>query len=85
MIHFFYSNLNNTIVPNARIAGYALVNARAEWNNAFGSGVNAALYASNLTGKKYETGGFPLGAVVGANSTLPGTPRMYGVEVGIKF
>jgi iron complex outermembrane recepter protein len=83
--HFFYSNLNNTIVPNARIAGYALVNARAEWNNAFGSGVNAALYASNLTGKKYETGGFPLGAVVGANSTLPGTPRMYGIEVGIKF
>jgi iron complex outermembrane recepter protein len=83
--HFFYSNLNNTIVPNARIAGYAVVNARAEWNNAFGSSVNAALYASNLTGKKYETGGFPLGAVVGANSTLPGTPRMYGIEVGIKF
>jgi iron complex outermembrane recepter protein len=83
--HFFYSNLNNTIVPNARIAGYALVNARAEWNGAFGSGINAALYASNLTGKKYETGGFPLGAVVGANSTLPGTPRMYGIEVGIKF
>jgi iron complex outermembrane recepter protein len=83
--HFFYSNLNDTIVPNARIAGYKLVNARAEWNNAFGSGVNAALYANNLTGKKYEVGGFPLGAVVGANSTLPGTPRMYGIEVGIKF
>jgi iron complex outermembrane recepter protein len=83
--HFFYSNLNNTIVPNARIAGYAVVNVRAEWNDAFGSGVNAALYASNLTGKKYEVGGFPLGAVVGANSTLPGTPRMYGIEVGIKF
>jgi iron complex outermembrane recepter protein len=83
--HFFYSNLNNTIVPNARIAGYALVNVRAEWNNAFGSGVNAALYATNLTGKKYEVGGFPLGAVIGGNSTLPGTPRFYGIEVGIKF
>jgi iron complex outermembrane recepter protein len=77
--------LNNTIVPNARISGYALVNARAEWNNALGSRVNAAIFASNLTGKKYEVGGFPLGAVVGANSTLPGTPRMYGIEVGIKF
>jgi iron complex outermembrane recepter protein len=83
--HFFYSNLNNTIVPNARIAGYTLANVRAEWNNALGSGVNAALYATNLTGEKYEVGGFPLGAVVGANSTLPGTPRMYGIEIGIKF
>ena len=83
--HFFYSNLNDTIVPNARIEGYSLVNVRAEWNNALGSGVNAAIYASNLTGKKYEVGGFPLGAVVGANSTLPGTPRMYGLELGVKF
>jgi iron complex outermembrane recepter protein len=82
---FFYSNLNNTIVPNARIAGYALVNVRAEWNNALGSPLDASLYASNLTGKKYEVGGFPLGAVVGANSTLPGTPRVYGLELGVKF
>ena len=83
--HFFYSNLNNTIVPNARIAGYSLVNMRAEWNNAFGSKVSASVYASNLTGKKYEVGGFPLGAVVGGNSTLPGTPRIYGLELGVKF
>jgi iron complex outermembrane recepter protein len=83
--HFFYSNLNNTIVPNARIQGYALVNARAEWNGILGSHVDASIYASNLTGKKYEVGGFPLGAVVGANSTLPGAPRTYGIELGFKF
>jgi iron complex outermembrane recepter protein len=83
--HFFYSNLNDTIVPNARIAGYMLLNMRAEWNNAFGSAVSASLYASNLTDKNYEVGGFPLGAVVGANSTLPGTPRVFGLELGVKF
>jgi iron complex outermembrane receptor protein len=83
--HFFYSNLNNTIVPNARIAGYKLVNVRAEWSDMMGSGIKAAIYASNVTNKKYEVGGFPLGAVVGANSTLPGTPRMYGLELGIEF
>jgi iron complex outermembrane recepter protein len=83
--HFFYSNLNNTIVPNARIEGYALVNARAEWNNVLGSRIDAAVYASNLTGKQYEVGGFPLGAVIGGNSTLPGAPRTYGIELGIKF
>jgi iron complex outermembrane recepter protein len=83
--HFFYSNLNDTIVPNARIAGYKLVNVRAEWSNMLGSGIKAAIYASNLTNKKYEVGGFPLSAVVGANSTLPGTPKMYGLELGIEF
>lgn len=83
--HFFYSNLNNTIVPNARIGGYQLVNARVEWNRLLGSRVSAAAYVSNLTNEKYLVGGFPLGAVTGQNSVLPGTPRMYGVEVGIKF
>jgi iron complex outermembrane recepter protein len=83
--HFFYSNLADTIVPNARIAGYKLVNVRAEWSDMLGSGIKAAIYASNLTNKKYEVGGFPLGAVVGANATLPGTPRMYGLELGIAF
>jgi iron complex outermembrane recepter protein len=83
--HFFYSNLGNTIVPNARIAGYKLVNVRAEWDNMRGSGVKGAIYASNLTNKEYEVGGFPLGAVIGGNSTLPGTPRMYGIELGIQF
>jgi iron complex outermembrane recepter protein len=83
--HFFYSNLANTIVPNARIAGYKLVNVRAEWADMLGSGIKAAVYASNLTNKEYEVGGFPLGAVVGGNSTLPGTPRMYGLELGIVF
>jgi iron complex outermembrane recepter protein len=83
--HFFYSNLNDTIVPNARIGGYKLINARLELNNAFGSGVDVAAYASNLTNEKYLVGGFPLGAVTGQNSVLLGTPRMYGIELGIDF
>ncbi len=83
--HFFYSNLNDTIVPNARIGGYKLVNVRLELNNAFGSGVDVAAYASNLTNEKYLVGGFPLGAVTGQNSVLLGTPRMYGIELGINF
>jgi hypothetical protein len=33
-----------------------------------GSGVKGAIFASNLTIKEYEVGGFPLAAVVGANS-----------------
>lgn len=82
---FFFSNLNNTIVPNARIPGYYVLNARVEWNRILGSRISAAGFISNLTDEEYLVGGFPLGAVTGANSVLPGTPRTYGVEVGIKF
>jgi hypothetical protein len=38
-----------------------------------------------VTDKEYEVGGFPLGAVTGSNATLPGTPRMFGIELSVKF
>lgn len=82
---FYYSNLANTIIPNALIDGYSLVNVRAEWNDIMGSRVRAAIYANNLTDKKYLVGGIALSAVTGSNAVLPGTPRMYGFEIGIKF
>jgi iron complex outermembrane receptor protein len=83
--YLYYSNLNNTIVPGCRIGGYSLLNMRAEWNGIAASKVDAALYVNNLTDKEYEVGGFPLGAVTGSNATLPGTPRMFGLELGVKF
>ncbi|MBL0116832.1 MAG: TonB-dependent receptor [Sphingomonadales bacterium] len=82
---FYYSNLANTIIPNALLKGYALVNSRLEWNDIMGSRVHAALFANNLTNKKYNVGGIALSAVTGSNAVLPGAPRMYGFEVGIKF
>lgn len=82
---FFYSNLNDTIVPNAEISGYSLVNVRAEWNDIAGTPISAAVYAQNLTDEEYLVGGFPLGAVTGQNSVAVGTPRMYGVEVRYDF
>jgi iron complex outermembrane receptor protein len=82
---FYYGNLANSNVPNTSIDGYTLVNARAEWNNMLGSKVNAAAYVNNLLDKNYYTGGFPLGAVEGLNSALVGNPRLWGLELGIKF
>ncbi|QUT06872.1 TonB-dependent receptor [Sphingobium phenoxybenzoativorans] len=83
--HFFYSNLNNTVLPGTRIGGYKLINVRAEWNEMFGSKVSAAFYVNNLTKEKYYTGGIALGQVTGSNSTTPGAPRMYGFELSAKF
>ncbi|WP_421837550.1 TonB-dependent receptor [Novosphingobium sp.] len=83
--HFYYSNLDATVLPGTRIDGYHLVNLRAEWNEIRSSKVNAALYVNNLTKSKYYTGGIALGQVTGTNATIPGAPRMYGFELSVKF
>lgn len=82
---FYYSNLNSTVLPNTVIRGYQIVNLRAEWNEIFGSQVSAAAYVSNLTKEKYYVGGIALGQITGTNGTIPGTPRMYGLELNTKF
>jgi iron complex outermembrane recepter protein len=71
--------------PNSKIGGYTLLNARVEWNDIAGSKVHAAAYGRNMLSKQFEVGGIGLGAAVGADSVILGTPRMVGLEVGIKF
>jgi iron complex outermembrane receptor protein len=82
---FFFSNAAATILPDTSIKGYTLVDLRAEWSKIGGTGVSVAAYAKNLTNRKYNTGGFALGAVNAINSVLPGLPRMYGLEASLKF
>lgn len=82
---FFYSNANSSILPGTSIKGYHVANARIEWNRISGSGFSVAGYVRNLTDEKYNVGGFPLGAVLGINAVLPGTPRQYGIEASVKF
>ena len=82
---FEYSNLGSTLLPNTTIAGYNLVNVRAEWNGMFGSQVNSTFFVNNLTKTEYYTGGIALGQVTGSNATIPGAPRMFGFEVSTKF
>jgi iron complex outermembrane receptor protein len=93
--HFYYSNLAASVNvppngigpldPNTKIAGYTLLNARIEWDNIAGSGVHAAAYVRNMLNKEYEVGGLGLGAVIGVDSVILGTPRMAALEVGLKF
>lgn len=93
--YFYYSNLAASVSvpsngigpldPNTRIGGYTLLNARIEWNDVDGSRVHVAAYVRNMLNKRYEVGGIGLGATVGADSVILGTPRMAAVEVGLKF
>jgi len=82
---FFYSNLNNTLLPLTKIDGYQTVNLRGEWSDIFGSAVSASVYVNNLTKEEYFVGGIALGQLSGTNATLPGAPRMYGLEVKVDF
>ncbi len=71
--------------PNTKIGGYTILNARVEWNNIVGSKVHVAAYVRNMLNKRYEVGGVGLGATVGLDTVILGTPRTAALELGLKF
>jgi len=93
--YFYYSNFAASVNvppngigpldPNTKISGYTLLNARVEWNNIAGSKVHAAAYVRNMLNKRYEVGGVGLGATVGMDALILGTPRMAALEIGLRF
>ena len=93
--YFYYSNFAASVNvppngigpldPNTKIGGYTLLNARVEWNNIAGSKVHAAAYVRNMLNKQYEVGGVGLGATVGMDAVILGTPRMAALEIGLTF
>lgn len=65
---------------------YSLVNLRLEWNDINRSGINAALFGTNVFNKEYRVGVLGLIAEgLGFQSSVYGEPRMFGVELGYKF
>jgi len=93
--YFYYTNLGGSVNvppngigpldPHTKIGGYTLLNARLEWDDIAGSRVHAAAYVKNMLNKQYEVGGNGLGAVIGVDCVILGTPRLAGLEVGLKF
>jgi iron complex outermembrane recepter protein len=84
--YFYFTNLAGSgLDPYSKISGYALMNARIEWNDIAGSKVHVTGWVKNLANRDYEVGGLGLGAVVGTDAVVLGTPRMFGVEAGVKF
>lgn len=64
---------------------YGLLNGRIELNNIGNSGFDVAMFATNLTNKKYILGGFPLATALGFETALYGEPRMYGISGKFRF
>ncbi len=65
--------------------GYGLLNLRAELREIGGTGLDLAVFASNVTNKTYILGGLPLGSPLGFESSIYGEPRMYGLSVKYRF
>lgn len=78
-------NPSKQVNPDGQTPGYGLVNARLELNKIGGTGLSAAVFATNLLDKKYVSARYVLTDAVGFMSDIPGMPRLWGVEMRYSF
>ena len=72
-------------LPGGQTPGYGIVGARLELNKIAGTGLNAAIFATNLFNKDYVSARYVLTDSVGFVSDIPGLPRLWGVELKYNF
>lgn len=70
----------NPLMREVHVPGYHLFNARIEWQNAFDSGLDLAVFGQNLGDKEYFLSGTNTPST-GYTWAYVGPPRMYGVQV----
>jgi iron complex outermembrane receptor protein len=88
-----YSHTSSILITDAAVPagskyiapGYGLLSARLSYEHIAGSGVHAALFATNLLNQDYVLAGTPFYTNLGFTSYVYGPPRMYGIEVGYSF
>lgn len=88
-----YSHTSSILITDAAVPpnskyiapGYGLLSARLTYEDIAGSGVHAALFATNLLDQDYVLAGTPFFTNLGFTSYVYGAPRMFGIEVGRKF
>ena len=68
-----------------QLEGYELANARLDWNNISGTGLDLGFYVKNLFNKTYESGVSILLPNQPFNSLYIGPPRTWGVEAKFSF
>lgn len=78
----FFSSAAN-LNPGAKIPGYALADFRVGIESERGWALSAIV--KNAFDKEYYVGGLPLGALVGVNTQIPGTPRTFLVQGRFNF
>jgi len=76
---------DNITTPGNTAPGYGLIDARLSWNNIADLGIDASLYAKNITNKKYILNATDRTTPFGFVSRLYGDQRTVGVEVRYTF
>lgn len=71
--------------PEAYLEPHGLLNATLTWSDAFTKGLQATLFATNLTNKLYRVGVSGSWYSYGLLSTLYGEPRMFGLKLRYSF
>ncbi|HWY14587.1 MAG TPA: TonB-dependent receptor [Rhizomicrobium sp.] len=64
---------------------YVLVNLRFDWENLFGNGFDASVFANNVLDKTYQVGADALLHLTGTSASIYAPPRMWGVEIRYRF
>ena len=81
----YFSNASSSRVPDTRLPGYAVVNARLSWDHIMKSNVSAAVFGKNLGNRGYFVGGMPLGAALGHNAAAVAEPITGGIELTWRY
>lgn len=67
------------------LGSFGILNLNLNWKEVAGKPIDFALFATNVTGKKYFTGIGGVGGAFGFESASVGEPRMYGARLRVRF
>jgi iron complex outermembrane recepter protein len=76
---------DNTFSPTGIIAGYGLLNLRADWKEVYGTPLDVSMFVTNATDEVYVTKNFGLYNVFGIQDVEFGEPRMIGAQLRYHF
>ena len=80
-----YSDLGDSLEPDALVAGYGLLNLSVDWHDVFLSGTDVSLFVSNVTDKEYVSLATSQLDGNGTSYYRYGEPRTYGLRLSYAF
>jgi iron complex outermembrane receptor protein len=71
--------------PINKIPTFTLLNVHLDWNEIMHLPLDLTLFGTNMTDRRYITGGYPIYDSIGFSSSIWGEPRMYGASLRYRF
>jgi iron complex outermembrane receptor protein len=81
------SQFDNVLAPPPinKIPTFTLLNVHLDWNEIMHLPLDLTLFGTNMTDRRYITGGYPIYDSIGFSSSIWGEPRMYGASLRYRF